>query len=148
MMTAVVIAAVLAVRPGAAFDAAGADIIGLRLGMSEAEIGLRLAHQGYTVTPTAEGITAATKDGLLRAVLSAERRATAISYTFYGRGAGAPTKIREAILTRFGDPDQATPPTWCRAPIGDGICPTDQASLTYLPDSLTLRLTAAGGDGQ
>ena len=123
----------------------GADIIGLRLGMSEADVVARLAHQGYVVSSTLEAITANTMDGRLRIVLSAERGVTEISYAFYGRGAGAPAKIREAIIIRFGDPDQANPPTWCRAVGQDGICPRDQASLTFLPDPLTLRLTAGQG---
>ena len=72
---------------------------------------------------------------------------TEISYVLYNRGAGAPGKICEAILSRFGDPNQATLPTRCRAVGRDGVCPPDQASLTFLPASLTLRLTAGQDEG-
>jgi hypothetical protein len=140
--SAIVFAAFLAAAPIHAFEAAGADIIGLRLGMSESEVVGALAHQGYVAHPTPQAITASTKDGRLQVVLSAEQNVREISYVLYDRGAGAPAKIRESIWGRFGDPDQATPPTWCRAVGRNGICPVDQASLTFLPASLTLRLTA------
>jgi hypothetical protein len=142
---AIAIATFLTAGPTLAFEAAGADIIGLRLGMSESDVVARLAHQGYAVISTPETITANTMDGRLQIVLSADRGVTEISYAFYGRGAGAPAKIHEAIIIRFGDPNQATPPTWCRAVGSDGTCPREQASLTFLPDPLTLRLTAGQG---
>lgn len=113
--------------------------------MSGGDVVARLAHQGYAASLTPDAITANTMDGRLQIALSAERGVTEISYAFYGRGAGAPAKIHEAILIRFGDPDQATPPTRCRAVGQDGICPRDQALLTFLPDPLTPRLTAGQG---
>jgi hypothetical protein len=116
--------------------------------MSESEVVAELAHQGYAVRHTPKAITANTKDGRLQVVLSAEQVVTEIGYVFYDHGAGAPAKIQEAILTRFGDPDQATPPTWCRAVGRDGVCPVDQASLTFLPAVLTLRLTAGHNEGR
>ena len=143
--SAIAIATFLAAGAVHAFEAAGADIIGLRLGMSEADVNARLAHQGYVVTSTDGTIRANTMDGRLQIALSADRGVTEISYAFYGRGAGAPAKIHEAIIIRFGDPDQANPATWCRTVGRDGICPRDQASLTFLPDPLTLRLTAGQG---
>jgi hypothetical protein len=146
--SAIVFAAVLAAGPIHAFEAAGADIIGLRLGMSESEVVAELAHQGYVAHPTPRAITANTKDGRLQVVLSAGQGVREISYVLYDRGAGAPAKIREAIWGRFGDPDQATPPTWCRAAGRDGICPVDQAALTFLSASLTLRLTAGQNEGR
>ena len=145
--SALVFAAFLAAGPAHAYEAARADIIGLRLGMSESEVVAELAHQGYAAHHTPQAITADTKDGRLQVVLSAAQGVTEISYVLYNRGAGAPGKIREAILSRFGDPNQATPPTWCRAVGRDGVCPPDQASLTFLPASLTLRLTAGQDEG-
>jgi hypothetical protein len=146
--SAIAFAAFLAAEPAHAFDAAGADIIGLRLGMSESEVVAELAHQGYAARPTQKAITANTKDGRLQVVLSAAQGVIEITYVLYDRGAGAPAKISEAILGRFGDPNQATPPTWCRAVGKDGICPADQASLTFLPPSLTLRLMAGRDEGR
>lgn len=43
---AMAIATVLVPAAAQAFDAAGADIIGLRLGMQEGEVVARLEHQG------------------------------------------------------------------------------------------------------
>ena len=146
--SAIVFAAFLAVEPTYAFEAAGADIIGLRLGMSEPEVVAVLAHQGYAAHRTPRAVTANTKDGRLQVVLSEHQDVTEISYVLYDRGAGAPEKIRESIWGRFGDPNQATPPTWCRAVGRDGICPADQAALTFLPASLTLRLTAGQVEGR
>jgi hypothetical protein len=146
--SAIAFAAFLAAGPIQAFEAAGADIIGLRLGMSESEVVAELAHQGYLAHAAPQAITANTKDGRLQVVLSAEQGVREISYVLYDRGAGAPAKIRESIWGRFGDPDQATPPTWCRAVGRDGICPGDQAALTFLPASLTLRLTAGQNEGR
>ncbi|MDR3529812.1 MAG: hypothetical protein P4L90_04520 [Rhodopila sp.] len=142
MGSAVAIAALLAAAPGRAFDAAGADIIGLRLGMPETEVAARLTRQGYLVTGESGTIMARTRDGRLQVSLSGDRGVTRINYVFYGRDAGAPAKIQEAVITRFGDPDQAKPMTWCRAVGPDGTCPRDRASLTFLPDSLTLVLQA------
>jgi hypothetical protein len=144
---ATAIAMFLATSPIRAFEAAGADIIGLRLGMSGSDVVARLALQGYAAHGTPEAITAVTKDGRLQVVMSAEQGVTEIIYMFYERGVGGSDKIRESILTRFGDPDQATPPTWCRAVGRDGICPGSQASLTFLPDSLALRLAAGQSQG-
>jgi hypothetical protein len=138
--SAIAIAAFLAAGPVYGFEAAGADIIGLRLGMSESEVAAELASQGYVMSRAQGVISSETKDGRLRVVMSAERGVTEIIYVFYARGVGGPARVREAVMTRFGDPDQTTPPTWCRAVGRDGVCPADQATLTFLPDSLTMRL--------
>ncbi|WP_158927331.1 hypothetical protein [Acidisphaera sp. S103] len=138
----IAIAAFLAAGPLYAFEAAGTDIIGLHLGMSESDVVAELAHQGYAMVRAPGWITSDTKDGRLRVVLSAEYGVTGITYVFSGRGVGGPAGVREAILTRFGNPDQATPPTWCRAVGRDGLCPADQATLTFWPESLTMRLAA------
>ena len=141
----IAIAIFLAAGAARAFEASGADIIGLRLGMSEADVVAGLAEQGYTAARGPDAITTTTRDGRLQVVLSPERGVTEITYVFFWRGAGAPIKIHDSIVVRFGNPDQATPPTWCRAVGKDGICPANQASMTYLQDALTLRLTAGRG---
>lgn len=145
---AIAVAGLLTIGPIHAFEAAGADILGLRLGMSGSDVIARLAMQGYTAHGTPEAITAVTRDGQLRAVLSPEQGVTEIIYVFYARGMGGPDKIQESIMTRFGDPDQKKPPTWCRAVGPNGMCPPDEAALTFLPDSLTLRLTIGQGKDQ
>ncbi len=135
--------ATLAATPARSFDPAGADIIGLRLGMTEPDVAGQLTRQGFAVTRAPGSIAANTMDGHLTASISPERGVTDIRYVFFGRGAGAPAKIREAIMVRFGDPDQADPPAWCREKSQDGTCPATDALLSFLPGSLTLRLTAA-----
>jgi hypothetical protein len=147
LASAAVIVAVLAAGPIHAFEAAGADIIGLRLGMSESEVIAELTHQGFATSRAQGAITSDTKDGRLR-VVSSSQRVTEIIYMFYGRGVGGPAGVQEAVLTRFGNPNQATPPTWCRAVGRDGLCPADQATLTFLPGSLTMRLTAGQAKAQ
>ena len=116
--------------------------------LNRREVVAGLAQQGYAADLAAEVISSTTKDGRLQVALSPGRGVTEISYAFFWRGAGAPIKIRDSILARFGDPSQASPPTWCRAVGGDGICPGNQASLTYLQDSLTLRLSAGQGESR
>jgi hypothetical protein len=140
IVLATAVTALVAAGPARALDAAGVDIIGPRLGMQEAEVVARLKQQGYALTRTREAITANTMDGRMMVALSPERGVTQISYVFLGRGAGEPEDIRTAVLTRFGDPDQAKPLTWCRAVGRDGICPHNQAALTFSPESLTLVL--------
>jgi hypothetical protein len=139
------IAAFLAAGSAHAFEAAGADIIGLRLGMSDVDVVAELATQGYALSRAQGLITSNTRDGRLRVVLSAEHGVTEITYVFYRRGVGGSAKLQDAIMTRFGDPNQAMPPTWCRAVGRNGLCPADQATLTFLPDTLTMRLTAGQG---
>jgi len=146
--SAIAIAVFFAAGPVHAFEAAGADIIGLRLGMSESDVAAELTNQGYAMSRVHGVISSETKDGRLRVVVSADRGVTEIIYVFYGRGVGGPARVREAISTRFGDPNQATPPTWCRAAGRDGVCPADQATLTFLPDSLTMRLRAGHVSGR
>lgn len=134
--------ALLAASPVQAFDPTGVDIIVLRLGMQPGEVVSWLGHQGYKPSLTSTAITADTRDGRLQVVLSAERGVTEIRYVFRGRGAGELTLIPESVRDRFGNPDQAKPPTWCRAVSPEGSCPNDEPSLTFLPASLTLILRA------
>lgn len=142
MRWALLLGAVLAAGPVRAFDPIGVDIIGLRLGMQATEVVSCLTHQGYKPSVNSTVITADTLDGRLKVRLSAERGVTEIHYVFRGRGAGELAQIPESVLTRFGDPDQAKPPTWCRAATPDGTCPDGGPSLTFLPESLTLILRA------
>ena len=137
---AIALAACLADGPVHAFDPTGVDIIGLRLGMQPGEVVSCLNHQGYKPTLAQGTITSDTRDGRLKVTLSAERGVIEIHYVFRGRGPGELVQIPASVLTRFGDPDQATPPTWCRAVSPQGICPGADPSLTFLPESLTLVL--------
>ncbi len=139
---AAAMAALLAAGPVRAFDASGADIIGLRLGMPETEVLARLGRQGYVPKQTPGAIEASTLDGRLQIVLSADRGVTEIRYIITGRRRGDPVEVQASIIFRFGAPNQASPPGWCRAVGRDGMCPPDQASLTYLPETLTMLLRA------
>jgi hypothetical protein len=140
MASMVAIAAILAAAPARGFDANGTDILGLRLGMEEPEIIARLKSQGYFASGTSDAIMADTKDGQLQVMLTAGRGATEIRYAFTGHRMNEPAVLRESVMLRFGDPNQAKPPAWCRAVGSDGRCPADQASLTFLPQALTLIL--------
>ncbi len=141
LTTAMVV--VLAAGNGNAFDAAGADIIGLRLGMPEAEILVRLARQGFSVTRSQGSLTTTTRDGQLTVDLASDRGAVQIRYTFAARQPGEPETIRAAIINRFGAPDQSKPMTWCRTLGSDGLCQKDAASMTFLVESTTLMLREA-----
>ncbi len=136
-----VIAALLAAGPAHAFDPTGVDIIGLHLGMRESDAAAQLANQGFAATRVPGAIAANTKDGRVEVAVSAEHGVTQITYIFNDHMVGARSKIHEAIMMRFGTPDQATPLTWCRAVGHDGICPARQPTLKFLPASLTLRLS-------
>ncbi len=72
--------------------------------------------------------------------LTEDQAVRQIRYSFTGNGAGEPEKIQAAVLDRFGPPDQARPMEWCRTPGPDEKCPDDDASLTFLPETLTLLL--------
>jgi hypothetical protein len=139
--------AILATTPAYALDPSGADIIGLRLGMPETEAIPRLSKQGYPVTKVRDGLTATTRDGKLMIGLAPDRTIRLVQYAFTGRGSGEPDKIRESINDRFGMPNQMKPPTWCRH-ANNGQCPPDDASLTFLPETLTLILRSGTSDGK
>jgi hypothetical protein len=144
---AAAIAAFLATGSASAIDATSVDIIGLRLGMQEPEIVAQLAHQGYKISHTPGAIAATTKDGQLQIALTPQRGVTEIRYVFNGYAVGESEMLHQAILTRFGNPNQATPPTWCRSVGANGICPGNQPSLRFLPDSLTLLLRSETSGG-
>jgi hypothetical protein len=132
----------LAATPSNALDTTEADIIGLRLGMPEAEIIVALRRQGFAVAHDHGALTTYTRDGQLTVDLNPNRAAQRIRYAFAGNGVGESGKLLAAILDRFGPPDQATPMVWCQALGRNGICPESAASLTFLPDKLILLLRA------
>ena len=148
---ACLIAGLAAAGPAMAFDPDGSDIIGLRLGMHEAEATTHLAQQGYRMTRTSACsdpkmcrpiIQANTKDGQLAIEVSQTAGIVKIVYALNGHGVGEADKITAAIVDRFGRPDQQQPMTWCQHPTRSGSCPVDQPTLSYSPQTLTLRLQA------
>jgi hypothetical protein len=146
--SALAVAAILAASPVQGVEVAHTEIIGLHLGMSATEVFAALTRQGYQAHRSADIITATTKDGQVQVALSANRGVIQITYALFNQGAGAPAKINDAVLAKFGVPDQATPPTWCRAVTENGLCPPEQATLTFLPAQLTVRLKAAREPGE
>jgi hypothetical protein len=136
------IAFMSAALPAGAFDAAGADIIGLRLGMPEADVVAGLKQQGFPIARDHGALTARTRDGTLTIDLTGDRGVRQIRYILAGRAGGEQEKIGISMIDRFGTPDQAKPMAWCRAIGRDGFCPEDGASLTYQPDALTMILRA------
>ncbi|HBK06323.1 MAG TPA: hypothetical protein DDZ81_10725 [Acetobacteraceae bacterium] len=124
-----------------AFDAQGADIIGLRLGMPEAEVVMALGHQGFSATRDRDALIAKTRDGNLTIDLMGSR-VHEIRYEFQARGAGEADKIATSILDRFGSPNQTNPMSWCQSNGRDGTCPPQAASLTFFPETRTLVLRA------
>jgi hypothetical protein len=137
-------AILLAATQSYAFDAAQADIIGLRLGMADTEVIAALRRQGFSVTYDHVALAARTLDGQLTIGLGPDHEAREIRYTLRGNGAGEGEKIQAAVLDHFGPPSQAKPMMWCRVLRHDGMCPDGAASLTFRPDTLTLVLRAGG----
>jgi hypothetical protein len=136
----VTITVMLAAAPAGAFDAAGADIIGLRLGMPEADVVAGLRQQGFSIGRDHGALTARTRDGNLTIDLAGDQGVRQIRYVLASRASGEQEKIGGSIIDRFGMPDQAKPMAWCRAVGRDGFCPEDGASLTFQPEALTLIL--------
>ena len=128
--------------PCNAFDPSGVDIIGLRLGMPEAQIVLTMRQQGFAVAHDHGALIATTRDGRLTVDLTDDRTAARILYVFAGRGNGEPDKIRASVIDRFGPPAQAKPMRWCEKVGSDGLCPDTAASLMFAPESLSLLLRA------
>jgi hypothetical protein len=149
---AMMMAALFAAAPGHAFDASGADVLGLRLGMAETEIVDRLARQGVPVTRLIDPcedhdtcvstLKASTRDGQLTISVSAGTGMKQVQYMFRGRAMDEPATIKAAMSERFGRPDQQTPMRWCRTVAADGACLRQQATLTFLPETLTMILKA------
>jgi hypothetical protein len=143
MRTAAPIAAILvllAPASGHAFDATQADIIGLRLGMTDTDVTAAMQRQGFAVTYDRSAIAARTKDGRLTVDFTDDRVVRQIRYTLDAKGAAATESIRASVLDRFGPPDQAQPMGWCRTPGRDGMCPQTAAALTFQADTHTLML--------
>lgn len=136
----------------ATLDPREVDILGLRLGMTEAEIVARLASQGIArisiqeehgrclgATPDIciDRMLAPTRDGTLLIRFAAqphagEAAAWSIAYTLAGRMPGEPEIIRNAVLDRFGKPSIATDPlVWCANTAGAGCSPADQPQITF-----------------
>ena len=135
------LAIALVALTAAAFDPQGADVIGLRLGMPEAEVVAALGRQGFAAARDHDALVARTRDGTLTIGLI-DGRVGEIRYEFQGRGTGEADKIATSILDRFGSPNQANPMGWCRANGSDGKCPPQAASLIFFPETLTLVLRA------
>jgi hypothetical protein len=142
------IAVFLATSPGHAFDAAQAEIIGLRLGMADIDVTAALRRQGFAVTTDHGALVARTLDGQVTVYLTGTQTVRRISYTLKGYGAGETEKIEGSVLDRFGPPDQAKPMAWCRKLGRDGMCPDAVPSLTYQRDTKTLDLRAGTQPGE
>jgi hypothetical protein len=142
----------LASPAAAALNPRKADILGLRLGMTEAEIVARLLSQGVAglsiqqehgkCLTEAEDVcidrmTAPTRDGtlLIRFVTAPgakEAAAWSIAYTLTGRLPGEPAMIHDAVLDRFGQPSGGPDPLfWCAHVSGAECSPADQPQITF-----------------
>jgi hypothetical protein len=142
--------------PTWAFDPLRADILTLRLGMTEVEVVGHLAAQGLVVTRGARcdapdcppSIEARTRDGTLLIDFASGGRVRRIANTFTGRGVNEDVIIRSAVVDHFGPPSAEAPLAWCRGPLLDGQCPLDQARLVFEPGTGVrgiLTLAAASG---
>lgn len=125
--------------PAGAFDAQGADIIGLRLGMPEKEAVAILGRQGFPATRVRDRLVAGTRDGTLTIDIAGDR-IHEIRYTFKAHGAGESDKIPASVFDRFGPPNQTNPMAWCQIDGRDGKCLPAAASLIFIPETLTLLL--------
>jgi hypothetical protein len=152
LMLAAVLALLLSIHTGQAFDPRKVDLLMFRLGMSEEQVASLFAVQGIPMEslsgqrhacPTRPKggclatVTAPTRDGVLELHFRADEA-----------GGGADTLdrivyrlrfhtlmelhlVRESVLARYGMPTVQNPPTWCAAPNDDGACPADQSRLTF-----------------
>jgi hypothetical protein len=140
MASLMTMAVILGASPGNAYDAARAEIIGLRLGMPDTEVLVTMHRQGFAVTHDHRTLIARTRDGQLTVDLTDDQAVRRIRYVFSGNGVREAEKIEESVLERFGPPDQLKPMGWCLAVRRDGVCAEDGPSLTFLPETLTLVL--------
>jgi hypothetical protein len=122
---------VAGVTAGDAFNPGTVDILGITLGMTEAQIDAQLLRQGIPAgrvkretldcadVPCPVTVTALTKDGVLTIHLAQAANLPApsppvtmrIRYAIKERAAGEPAMIEGSILDRFGRPDQPEPMT-------------------------------------
>ncbi|HVZ08760.1 hypothetical protein [Rhodopila sp.] len=88
-------------------------------------------------------LTTPTPDGELSIDLAGTPlRVDRITYRLHGRGPGEPAIIADAVLERFGRPDEQAPMTWCRHPGTDLRCVPGDPVLRFYRDTLTLVLAA------
>ncbi|MFO1026933.1 MAG: hypothetical protein U1E70_17310 [Acetobacteraceae bacterium] len=139
----------------AALDATGADILGLRLDMTEPSVVLILHRQGvrqHHVVREAEPcegpllcrvtVTAATRDGDIIVQLSGDpARVDQIAYRFRTGAPEAPAIVVDAVVRHFGPPDEASPMTWCQPNAPDRGCADDRPRLRFFHQSQTLLLS-------
>jgi hypothetical protein len=153
-----------------AFDPERQDILRLQLGMTEARVTAILLRQGISADrirrsespcphgwpdgrwpdgrPCAVTIVAPTPDGELTIILtvtgaSASPTVHQITYVIMGHAINQADMVMDAVLGRFGQPDQAIPMTWCRAPTIRHTCAEAEAWLRFWPESQTITLRGA-----
>jgi hypothetical protein len=136
------IAILLIGLPAYAFDASRADIIGLRLGMSDDEVVAALQRQGFALNRAHGSMVSTTKDGQLIIDQVDGFGVSQIRYTFKRNSPAVAEVLEASVIDHFGQPQRLKPMTWCQTRERDGLCRPDAASLTYLPETLTLILRA------
>ena len=133
-----------------ALETGDIDIVGLRLGMSEADAMTRLRTQavragaiqveqeqcsGKADADCGTRLSAPTHDGQLVLRLAGgaagDQRVWSIAYTLAGRMPGETEAIRNAVLERYGRPVREDPLAWCGRSASAAHCPADQPRLTY-----------------
>ena len=139
-------------KPSHALDLTKADILTLRLGMSEPDILSHLAVQGAQVTRgercgvshCPDAIEARMKDGAMTILFEPGGGARKIVYRFNGRGPNEDAIIRAAVLDHFGTPDLTVPLTWCARP---PACPAGQPALTFVSGGVARDILTLDKDG-
>jgi hypothetical protein len=131
-----------------ALDPHKADILRLRLGMTEPEVLAQLAEQGIVLggsqAPCTEGaeprcqrqLVARTRDGALTIEFAARTPAVQpttqrIRYRLQGRALGEATLVRGAMLDRFGPATSQEPLAWCIPQPDDPGCAATRPRLTF-----------------
>jgi hypothetical protein len=128
-----VLALLLPINPVWAFDPAAAEILTLRLGMTETEVITHLDTQGVKIARADGALNGRTKDGALRVAFDGDGRVRQIAYTFTGRAPNEAAAVQDAVIERFGAPATGTPLSWCRSLGRDGVCPSDAPRLVFEP---------------
>jgi len=142
----------LAVQSTHALDPLKADILLLKLGMTEAEVREKLATQGAQAMPgaanDADTIVARAKDGTLTVDFDKNGQARRIVYAFRGNGPNEDAILRQAMLDHFGAPASDSPLTWCARPSPAGACPPNEPAVRFVEARGTRPvLTLARDDG-
>lgn len=168
IITAAAALALLSFPATAGFDARKANILTLRLGMTEAEVMGALVAQGVVASrverehqpcpqmPEAGCLVrlkARTRDGWLTVSFAPPRpndpveRVGIIAYALDGRGPNEPALIRESVINHFGPPTVWKPMTWCQRPDAGGGCPAGRPRMTFGAGAGTsVILTLSAGD--